>query len=132
MRRVTAVAFGTVLLAAQILPGQAVACRMEIPSQLDSFSKAVVVSVPGSKRVPNPSFNIWHIVATPKRSIVGSPVAKTYSFNGGTGSNGCNDDPPKPGDLWVLYLQPGSPDGVDQAYPLDYVRRYDPRLISVR
>jgi len=129
MRIMTAIAFCSGLLAT---PMQAQACRMIVPQGLSSFQEAVVVSVQSSKRLSTTPFNVWRIQAKPKLVISGSPSAETYVFHGRIGISGCQNDRPKRGALWVLYLREGAADGVDQAYPLDYVRAYDARLDSVR
>lgn len=127
MRIIAAIAF-----CALAAPMQAQACRVEVPQGLSSFQDAVVVSVESSKRLSRTPFNVWRIQAKPKLVIAGSPSAEAYEFRSVIGRNGCRNDRPKRGALWILYLREGAADGVDSAYPLDYVRAYDARLAAVR
>ncbi|KQS55625.1 hypothetical protein ASG17_06035 [Brevundimonas sp. Leaf363] len=97
------------------------------------YDDVVLAGVTSAERLPSQGWNVWRVWAEKQADIQRSGGPATFEFGAALSSTGCGQTPlPPPGELWVLYLSADGQAEVIEAYPLEYVRRYDPRLSEVR
>ncbi|WP_448951345.1 hypothetical protein [Labrys neptuniae] len=129
------------MLAAQPVLACAVAAETAVWAR--AYAAIVIAKVedasylgPAGSVAEEPAWRPWQAMARPSRSVTGKVDAATYNFARRPPFPICavTGTLPLPGigTEWVLYLQPDAGAGnalaVAEAFPLDFARRFDPRL----
>lgn len=112
----------------------ALACRMRVPRADELAQRAIIIAtVEHAERVEAPGWNTWRVVAETASEAGRSANPSIFAFTTTLSSDGCGPTPlPPAGERWVLYVDQAAPGEVLDAFPLDYVKAYDARLVDVR
>lgn len=108
-------------------PHPAAACRLIVPTDLETYDDVALVRVTGTRRGASKPFNKWQVTATLEKVVAGEPMGGNFEFSATVGRNGCLNPRPKRGALWVMYFGRTS-SGAMEAFPIGYARDFDARV----